>query len=137
MGILIIRNAELKNLSPQQVKHDFLIKVHHRSDGETLPTDKLPGEFHVMLTEFQGHFGEATYAHSQNGRQANFENNMDLNGNIPFGSPYCISLLGEVELRRRIHKALCCSWILLSQSDFSSPVLFMPKPDGKPRMCLD
>jgi len=80
MGIHIIRKAELKNVSAHLLKRAFLIKVHHIGDGSTLQTDELPGEIQEMLTEFQGLFGEPTFANSQNGRQADFEIKTDPNG---------------------------------------------------------
>ena len=137
MGIHIIRKAELKNVSARLLKRAFLIKVHHRGDGSTLQTDEPPGEFQEMLTKFQGLFGEPTFANSQNGRQADFEIKTDPNGKIPFRSPYRISPREEAELRRQIDKAIRCGWIQPSRSNFGSPVLFVPKPDGTLRMCID
>ena len=58
--------------------------MHYRGDGNTLLTDEPLGEFQAMLTEFQGLFGEPTYAISQKGRQADFEIKTDPNGKIPF-----------------------------------------------------
>jgi len=65
MGIHIMWKAELKNISTRLLKRAFLINVHHRGDGDTLPTEP-PGEFQDMLTEFQGLVGEPTYANAQN-----------------------------------------------------------------------
>jgi hypothetical protein len=110
MGIHIIRKAELKNVSTPLLKRAFLIKVHHRGDGDTLLTEPL-GEFQAMLTEFQGLFGEPTYANFQNGRQTDLEIKTDPNGKIPFRSPYRISPPEEVELRRQTDKAIRCGWI--------------------------
>ena len=136
MGIHIMRKAELKNVSTRLLKSAFLIKVHHRGDDNTLPTEP-PGEFQAMLTEFQGLFSEPTYANSQKGRQTDFEIKMDPNGKIPFRSPYRISPCEEEELWRQIDKAIRCSWIQPSRSNFGSPVLFVPKPDGTLCMCID
>jgi hypothetical protein len=121
IGIHIIRKAELKNLSARLLKRDFLIKVHHRSDGSTLQTGELPGEFEEMLTEFQSLFGEPTFANSQNGRHADFGIKTDPDGKIRFRSPYHISPREEAELRRQIDKAIYCSWIQPSRSNFGSP----------------
>jgi len=99
MGIHIIRKAELKNVSTSLLTRAFLINVHHRGDGDTLPTEP-PKEFQDMLTEFQALFGAPTYAMSQKGRQADFEIISDPNGKIPFSSPYRISPREEAELRR-------------------------------------
>jgi len=80
MGIHIIRKAELKNVSAHFLKRAFLIKVHHLGDGSILQTDELPGEIQQMLTEFQGLFGEPTFANSQNGREADCEIKTDPYG---------------------------------------------------------
>jgi len=80
MGIHIIWKAELKNVSTRLLKRAFLIKVHHRGNGDTLPTDGPPGEFQDMLTEFKDLFGEPSYANSQKERQTDFEIKMDPGG---------------------------------------------------------
>jgi hypothetical protein len=90
-----------------------------------------------MLKEYQGLFSEPTYANLQKGRQADFEIEMDPNCKIPFSSPYCISPREEEELRKPIDKAIHCMWIQPSRSNFGSPVLFVPKPDGTLRRCID
>jgi len=137
MGLHIMRKAEPENVSARLLKLAFLIKVHHRGDGSTLQTAESPGEFQEMLTEFQGLFAEPTFANSQNGRQANFEINMDPHGEIPFRSPYRNSPREKAALLRQIDKAIRCGWIQPSRSDFGSPVLFVPKPEGTLRMCID
>jgi len=136
MGIHIIQKGELKNISTRLLKRAFLIKVHHRGDGDTLPTEPL-GEFQAMLTEFQCLFDEPTDANSQKERQTDCEITTDPNGKIPFRSPYCISPREEEELRQQIDKTIRCSWIQPSRSNFGSPVLFVPKPDGTLHMCID
>jgi len=136
IGNHIVRKAELKNVSTRQLKRAFLINVHHRGDGDTLPT-KPPGEFQAMLMEFQRLFGEPTYANSQKGRQTDFEIDTDSNGKIPFRSPYRISPCEEEGLRRQMDKAFRCGWNQPSRSNFGSRVLFMPKPDGTLSMCTD
>src|ERR1700730_14459526 len=45
MGIHIIRKTELKNVSARLLQRAFLIKVYHRGDGDTHPTDGPPGKF--------------------------------------------------------------------------------------------
>jgi len=92
MGVHIIQKAELNNVSARLLKGTFMIKAHHCGDGSTLRTDEPPGEFQQMLTEFQGLFGEPTFANWQNGRQANCEINTNPNCKIPFHSLYRISL---------------------------------------------
>jgi hypothetical protein len=64
LGIHIIRMAELKNIPSRLLERAFLIKVHHRCDGDTVPIDGPPGGFQHMLTEFKAHFGKSTYTNS-------------------------------------------------------------------------
>jgi len=111
MGIHIIRKAELENVSASLLNPAFLIRVHHRGDGDTLQTEKPPGEFQEMLSEFEGLFSEPIFANSQNGRRADFESKTDPKGKIPFRSPYRISPREQVEPWRQIHNAICCGWI--------------------------
>jgi len=136
MGIHIIRKAELKNLSTHLMKQALLIQVHHRGDGDTLPTEP-PAKFQDMLTEFQVLFGKPTDANSQKGRQVDFETKTDPNVKIPFPSPYRISPCEEAELQRQIDNAIRRSWIQHNWSYSSSPVLFVPKPDGTLHMWID
>jgi hypothetical protein len=137
MGIHIIRKAALNNISTHLSKRDFLIKVHHRGDGDTLPTDGPPGEFQDMLTELKGLFSEPTYANLHKGRQTDFEIKANADGKIPFRSPYRIAPREEEELRRQIDKVISCGWIQPSRSNLGSPVLFVPKTDGTLRTCID
>jgi len=137
MGIHIIRKVELTYVSTRLLKQAFLIKVHHRGNADTLPTDKPTSEVQEMLAEFQGHFGEPTYSNSKKGRQAEFEIKPDLNGKISFRSPCRICRREAVELRREIEKAICCGWIQPSWSNFGSAVLFVPKTDCTLRMYMD
>jgi hypothetical protein len=79
--------------------------VHHRDDGNTLPTEP-PEELEDLLNELQGLCGAPTYDNSQKGGQTDFEINTDLNGKIPFHSPYLISPREEEQLQRQIDKAI-------------------------------
>jgi len=137
MSIHIIRKAELENVSACLLEWAVLIKVQHRSNGGTLQTDKLRGEFQVMLTEFQCLFGEQTFANLPNGRQADFEITTVPNGEVLFGSPYRIFPQEEADHRKQMGKAICSGWIQPSRSNFGSPVVFVPKPDSTPRLCID
>ena len=137
MSIHIIRKVELENLSARLLKRAFLIKVHHRGDGGTVQTDEHPGEFQEMLTEFNGLFRGPTFANSQNGRQADLIIITDPYGKLLFRSPYRISPQVEAEVRKEIDNAICCCWIQPSRSNFGSPVLIVPKPDGTLHMCID
>jgi len=58
-------------------------------------------------------------------------------GKIAFYSPYHISLREEEELRWQIGRTIPCGWIQHSQSNFGSPVIFVPNPNGTLRMWTD
>jgi len=136
ISIHIILKAQLKNVYTRLWNRAFLIKVHHRGNGERLPTEPT-GEFQDLLTEFQGLFGEPTYANLQKEWKADLEIKTNPNGKTPFRSPYRISPCENAELQRQLEKAIRCGWIQPSGSNFSLPVLFVPKPDGTLCMCMD
>jgi putative transposase len=137
IGIHIIRKVELNHMSARMLNWTFLIKVQHRGTGVTLQTNEPPGEFHEVLTEFLGLFGEPTFANSQNGSQADFEIKTDPNGKIPVRSAYLIAPRDNTKHQRQIYQAICSCWIQPSQGNFGSLVLFLAKPDGMLRMGID
>jgi len=58
-------------------------------------------------------------------------------GTIPNHRPWRTSAFEDEELRRQIEVAIEKGWISPSTSKFALPVLFVPKKDGKLRMCID
>ena len=55
----------------------------------------------------------------------------------PHKSPYRLSSTEMEEQRRQVELLLEQGWIRPSSSPYSAPVLFVPKKDGKWRMCID
>ena len=55
----------------------------------------------------------------------------------PHKSPYKLSPAEMDELKRQIETLLEQGWIRPSSSPYGSPILFIPKKDGKWRMCID
>ena len=55
----------------------------------------------------------------------------------PHKSPYRLSSTEMEELRRQVELLLEQGWIRPSSSPYGAPVLFVPKKDGKWRMCID
>jgi hypothetical protein len=55
----------------------------------------------------------------------------------PFGPLYSLSVKEEEELRRYLEGALKAGIIQTSKSPAGSPVLFVTKPDGSLRLCVD
>lgn len=107
IGIYIIPNAGLKNITARQLNCAFLMSVQHHGAGDALPTDKPLGEFQQMLMEFQGLFGKPTYTNLQNERKVNFKIKTERNCKVQFHSPYGISLWEEIEYCRLLTHAMC------------------------------
>ena len=55
----------------------------------------------------------------------------------PHKSPYRLSSSEMEELRRQVELLLEQGWIRPSSSPYGAPVLFIPKKNGKWRMCVD
>ena len=55
----------------------------------------------------------------------------------PHKSPYRLSNTEMEELRRQVELLLEQGWIRPSSSPYGAPILFVPKKDGKWRMCID
>ena len=55
----------------------------------------------------------------------------------PHKSPYKLSPAEMDELKRQIETLLEEGWIRPSSSPYGAPILFIPKKDGKWRMCID
>ena len=55
----------------------------------------------------------------------------------PHKSPYRLNTAELDELKRQIDVLLEQGWIRPSSSPYGAPILFIPKKDGKWRMCID
>ena len=55
----------------------------------------------------------------------------------PHKSPYRLSVTELDELKRQVDNLLEQGWIRPSTSPYGAPVLFIPKKDGKWRLCID
>jgi len=136
LGIRTISKADQKIISACALKWAFWIKVYHCGNGETFPTDKPPGEFQEMLTGFLGLLRERTYSTSQKWRQNNVMIQMNPNGKILFRSPYTMYSHKVEHTLTQMEKTIPCSWNLPPWSDFTSPVLFVRKPDSILCICI-
>ena len=55
----------------------------------------------------------------------------------PWGPRYPMSAYQSEELNRDLHKMLAEGKIVHSKSPVGAPILFVPKPDGRLRLCVD
>ena len=59
-------------------------------------------------------------------------------GAVPPNRPaYRISMKERATVEEHVREQLAKGWIQVSSSEFGAPVLFVPKPDGSLRMCID
>ena len=59
-------------------------------------------------------------------------------GSIPVNRPpFRLSVKEKAEIERQVNVCLDNGWVELSSSAYGAPVLFVPKPDGTLRMCID
>ena len=110
----------------------FLCMVRaHRDDA---PAQDVPAQLERVLAEYEDVFAQPS-------------------GGIDVDSPPCVPTPGEArppnraafrlsmaerqELENRIALMLELGWIQPSSSAYGAPVLFVPKPDGTLRMCID
>ena len=59
-------------------------------------------------------------------------------GSVPFNQPpFRLSLKEKAEIDKQVSEAIDNGWIEQSSSAYGAPVLFVTKPDGSLRMCID
>lgn len=59
-------------------------------------------------------------------------------GSVPHNRPpFRLSPKEKAEIESQVREALANGWIEQSSSAYGAPVLFVPKPDGSLRMCID
>ena len=59
-------------------------------------------------------------------------------GSTPYNRPpFRLSPKEKAEIERQVAEALGNGWIERSSSAYGAPLLFVPKPDGSLRMCID
>ena len=94
-------------------------------------------ELHVLLEEFSDLFLEQLPKGRPPKRSVEFEINT-VDGAVPLNKhPYRLSPKEHDELQAQIHDLLAQGHIRPSQSPYGAPVLFVPKKDGRWRMCID
>ena len=94
-------------------------------------------ELHQLLEEFSDLFPEQLPKGRPPKREVEFEIKLEEGAVPPNKPPYRLSPKEHDELQAQIDDLLAQGHIRPSQSPYGAPVLFVPKKDGRWRMCVD
>jgi len=95
------------------------------------PPPQIPPEFE----DLKGVFDDEAAATQLRNEDA--EHAIETTEDPPLGTIYPLSAKELEELREYIRKAKANGWIRDSVSPIGAPILFVPKPDGTNRLCVD
>ena len=102
---------------------------------------EAPGEIRQelqgLLEEYADLFPEQLPKGKPPKRTVEFEIKMEEGSTPPNRPPYCLSPKEHEELQAQIDDLLAQGHIRPSNSPYGAPVLFVPKKDGRWRMCVD
>lgn len=113
----------------------FLVMVREKKAAAESSNTQRSEKMGELLKEFEVVFEEPNYGAARNTvpECIALENGTDA----PNRPPFRLSLPERQETERRVAELLGCGGIQPSNSPFGAPVLFVPKPDGTLRMCID
>ena len=94
-------------------------------------------ELKALLEEFADVFPEQLPKGQPPKREVEFEIQIESGAVPPSRPPYRLSPKEHEELQAQIEDLLAQGHIRPSQSPYGAPVLFVPKKDGRWRMCID
>ena len=94
-------------------------------------------ELKMILEDYKGVFPDKLPYGPPTGRVVDHEIETASGVQPPHKSPYRLSVAELDELKRQINTLLDQGWIRPSTSPYGAPVLFIPKKDGKWRLCID
>ena len=117
---------------PKEQRHVFGIAVFHDEDGEdiSLPPIDHYKDYANIFSEQKIH---ALPEHSK------YDHKIELEPGTtpPFGPIYPLSKSELRVLRKYLDEMLASGKIVRSTSPATAPILFVPKPDGTLRLCID
>ena len=114
----------------------FLILVRATRDTSSEPNGEADPQLNALVHEYSELF------ESPSGTQQHLHITaeaipLEENTNPPNRPAFRLSLRERHEVEARIKEMLEKGWIQPSHSGYGAPVLFVPKPDGSLRMCID
>ena len=87
--------------------------------------------------EMRGTFAQPTHDTVQSKLQFEIDNSPDDYKEVPYWPPCCLSPKEDAELQQQLEKTLHNGWRKLSSRQYGSLILFVPKIEGRLRMCID
>ena len=99
--------------------------------------EEIRTELSELLKEYKDLFLEKLPKGRPPKRAVEFEINTVPDATIPSRPPYRLSPKESEELQAQIDELIAQGHIRPSQSPYGAPVLFVPKKDGRWRMCVD
>ena len=94
-------------------------------------------ELNTILEEFEDMFPEQLPKGRPPKREVEFEIKIEPGAEPPNRPPYRLGPKEHEELQAQIDDLIAQGHIRPSQSPYGAPVLFVPKKDGRWRMCVD
>ncbi len=128
VGVIWIRKVDTKKGGPP-------ITTLEVSPDKVGPWTTIPDEYNTE--EFQELFEENEATELANHQEWDHEIHLEEGARLRPGPIYPLSADQQEELRTYIAKNLKRGFIRESESSMASPILFVPKKNGKLRLCVD
>lgn len=126
----VIRHATVSNDRQNSIDHATTIKPP-KSDAAP-----VPAQIQGLLTSYADVFAELP-AGLPPDRGVGHTIPLQEGAKPPFRNLYRLSPLEQAEVKKQVTDLLAKGWIQPSTSPYGAPVLFVGKPDGSLRMCVD
>ena len=113
---------------PSQEKRQASVAV-------TAPDPDTHQAVQKLLTEFDDVFAELQLAHFRENTPECIP--LKPGSQAPNRAPFRLSMAERAEVEKQVKSLLEKGFVVPSTSPYGAPVLFVPKPDGSFRMCID
>ena len=128
-----VKRARMKETGPKKIPP---LKETRRAKIANVPAH-VRSDFEQLLVEYEDLFPEALPKGRPPKRDVEFEINLQPGTQAPSRPPYRLSQNEQEELQKQIDDLLAQGHIRPSCSPYGAPILFVPKKDGRWRMCVD
>jgi len=141
--------ASVNLISAEETRHSmsknsgdriFVIDIRERQVGEEFGEDESVladlGKWRVQVRKDFDDLFQPPKGVPPSGRH-DFRINTDPTAKIPHRQPYRMTQSEREEFEVQIKKLLANGWVTDSHSRYAAPIIFVKKPDGSLRMCVD